>query len=165
MILAETDAALANPALGDDARHIVELFRLINATRAEHGLYPLLLDARLVGAAQSHASNMAHAHYCRHNGLDGSTAKRRMEANGYAHNNWAGENILCAKPKPEDALNWWMNSGPHRRNLLHAHFTHIGIGYDPAGQFGPAWVLDFAAGEPNTIGVGYLPSAAATTPG
>ncbi len=41
----------------------------------------------------------------------------------------------------------------------------LGIGYDPAGQYGPAWVLDFAAGEQNTIGVGYLPSAAATTPG
>jgi uncharacterized protein YkwD len=163
-VLAEADAALANPSLGEDSRRVVELFKLVNQARAEHGLYPLRLDARLVGSAQAHASNMAHARYCRHSGLDGSSAKSRIRANGYAHNNWAGENIICSRWTPQDAMSWWLNSGPHRRNILHGHFTHIGVGYDPAGQYGPAWVLNFAAGAPDTVGVSYMPAGGSSTP-
>jgi uncharacterized protein YkwD len=163
-VLADTEAALANPELGADAHQILELYRLINAARAEHGLYPLLLDARLVGAAQEHASKMSHAYFCRHTGPDGASARGRMAANGYHYNNWAGENILCSRWRPDEALRWWLGSPPHRRNLLHSHFTHLGIGYDPAGRFGPNWVLNFAAGEANTVELGYLPSSAAVTP-
>jgi uncharacterized protein YkwD len=158
-VLAEADAALANPALGDDARRIVELFKLINQARASSGLYPLRMDARLAASAQDHAANMSHARYCRHTGLDGSNAKGRIRSYGYGHNNWAGENILCSRWTPQDAMDWWLNSGPHRRNILHGHFTHIGIGYDPAGQYGPSWVLNFAAGAGETIGVSYMPAS------
>jgi uncharacterized protein YkwD len=163
-VLAEADAALANPALGADARQIVALFKLINEARAGAGLPPLRLDARLVASAQAHASNMAHARYCRHTGLDGSSAKARIRANGYAHNNWAGENILCSRWTPQDAIGWWLGSGPHRRNLLHGHFTHVGIGYDPAGRYGPSWVLNFAAGATDTIGVTYMPASGSSMP-
>lgn len=141
-------ALLADPALESTARIQLTLFQQINAARAEAGLPPYALDARLMASAGAHAADMAAGHYCRHTGRDGSSSRSRIRANGYPHSNWAGENIVCSRRSVESALRWWLGSGPHRRNLLHRHYTHIGIGYDPGG---PMWVLNFAAGAGDTV--------------
>jgi uncharacterized protein YkwD len=138
-------AAPSGPeALTDPER---ELYDLINEARAKAGLPPLILDDRLVAAAREHSADMAQSGRCRHKGSDGSLARQRIVAHGYPANNWTGENIKCSTATPQAALRWWLRSSPHRRNILHRHYTHIGVGVDPNGPWGPDWTLNFAAGS------------------
>jgi len=141
---------LAAPDLDPLARMQLELLRLVNQRRAEAGLAPLMPDARLMASAAEHSADMAAGRFCRHKGRDGSLSRARIRKHGYPHNNWAGENIICSRKTPDAAMKWWMGSGPHRRNILHRHFTHIGIGIDPNGPYGPMWTLNFAAGAVDT---------------
>lgn len=154
--LAETqrtaiDELTADPAFDPAMRQRLVLARLINQTRTSAGLPALIIDARLMTAAQAHSHDMKATGRCSHGGSDGSTTRQRIRAAGYAHDNWAGENILCSTRGPEEALGWWLASAPHRRNLLHAHYAHVGVGYDPDGPYGPMWTLVFASGERITV--------------
>lgn len=153
---AQIDALLGRPDLDPTLRLQLDLYKMINQRRAENGLPPLALDGRLVASAGEHAADMAAGRYCRHNGRDGSTSRSRMRKHGYPFNNWAGENIICSRRTPEAAMAWWMNSGPHRRNILHRHFTHIGIGVDPNGPHGPMWTLNFGAGAGDIVAPAFL---------
>jgi uncharacterized protein YkwD len=150
-VLEQARGALNRSDLDFEHREQLQLFVAINEYRAQNGLYPLILDARLNAAAWDHSVDMANQGYCRHGGTDGTDARRRMAAHGYPYDNWAGENIVCGKASPEAALAWWKNSTPHRRNLLHGHFTHIGVAMAPNGPWGPMWTLDFADGAPDTV--------------
>lgn len=149
-------AVLANPDFDDRTRLEIEILQRVNGVRAEHGLAPLRLDDRLVAAARQHAVDMAYHNFCRHTGSDGTRARDRLRRNGYPYNNWAGENILCARRTADVALRWWMNSAPHRANILHGHFTHIGVGVSMLGTYGPDMVLTFAAGDENTAQPGVF---------
>lgn len=146
----DVSAALSNPNLSPGLRQRLSLFKLINEQRAAHGLPRYKLDARLMASANEHSADMATSRRCRHTGSDGSSSRARMKRHGYPYNNWAGENIICGRPTPERAMQWWLSSGPHRRNILHGHYTHIGVGYHPDGPYGPMWTLNFAAGSPTT---------------
>ena len=143
-------AVLAHPDLDARTRLELEILQGVNGARAERGLPPLRLDDRLVAAAREHAVDMAYRNHCRHRGTDGTRARDRMRRNGYPYNNWAGENILCARHTADAALGWWLGSGPHRRNILHSHYTHIGVGVSMHGTYGPDMVLVFAAGDTRT---------------
>lgn len=153
---ADVAAALAHPDLDDRTRFELALLARINAVRAEHGLPALLLDDRLVAAARQHAVDMAHRNFCRHTGSDGSRARARLARNGYPFNNWAGENILCARRTVDAAMAWWLGSAPHRANILHGHFTHVGVGISMLGTYGPDLVLTFAAGAGDTAEPGVF---------
>jgi len=143
-------AVAADPALDARSRLELEVLNLVNQARAQHGLPPLILDNRLVAAAREHAVDMAGGHFCRHQGRDGTKARDRMRRNGYPYNNWAGENIICSRRSAEAMVQWWLHSPPHRHNILHARFSHIGVGVSMHGQYGPDAVLDFAAGADQT---------------
>jgi uncharacterized protein YkwD len=112
-----------------------------NAARLKAGLKPLTLDARLTAAARLHAREMADLAYFSHTsptpGLE--TPSDRIHAAGSL--DWgAGENIAFN----EEAVNavgstlmqQWLSSPPHRKNILNAADTHIGIGVyrDRAGR-------------------------------
>ena len=59
-----------------------------------------------------------------------------------------GENIyLSVKPESQAvqaAIGWFMGDPPHRRNILHQHFSRIGVGVaqEPEGWY--TFVLVFA---------------------
>ena len=147
----ELGAVTADPGLDDRSRMELAVLSLVNQARAQHGLQPLALDNRLVAAAREHAVDMAGGRFCRHNGRDGSKARDRMRRNGYPYNNWAGENIICSRRSPEAMVQWWLNSPPHRRNILHGHFRHIGVGVSMNGQWGADGVLVLASGADETM--------------
>lgn len=142
---------VADPALDARSRLELEVLALVNQRRAEHGLAPLVLDNRLVASAREHAVDMALGRFCRHQGRDGTRARDRMRRNGYPYNNWAGENIICSRRSAEAMVHWWMQSPPHRRNILHAHFRHVGVGISMKGRYGPDAVLNFAAGATEAV--------------
>lgn len=144
-------AALAAPDFDARTKLELEVLARVNAVRAERGLGPLQLDDRLVAAAREQAVDMAYRNFCRHTGSDGSRVRDRLRRHGYPFNNWAGENIICARRTADKAMAWWLRSAPHRANILHAHFTHIGVGVSMLGTYGPDFVLTFAAGDANTV--------------
>lgn len=95
-----------------------------NAYRARSGLPPLTLDARLMKAARSHAATMANTRVMSHN-FRGSTPAGR--ANYFGYLGGVRENIANGYG-PEDVVGVaWMNSPPHRANLL-SHSATIGVG-------------------------------------
>ena len=104
----------------------------INALRAQHGLAPLHLSAQLTAASRAHTQEMARLGYFEHESADGTEFWKRIEA-FYPQGNrsmWSvGENLLYAEPDIDaaGALQSWLESPPHRANLLSRNWRDIGV--------------------------------------
>jgi hypothetical protein len=131
--------ARAQSDFGDQARHI---FQLTNRDREARGLQPLRWDGSLAAAAQAHAERMAGERILSHEYPgEGNVAARAARAG--AHFGVIAENIATG---PSDAAieGEWMNSTPHRRNILDPQMNVIGVGVVARGGTYFA-VEDFAA--------------------
>lgn len=122
-----------------------EMLDRVNTLRQATGLRPLQIDPRLNTAAQAHAADMLARTYYNHVSPEGTTPHRRVQAAGFAADVVA-ENIAAGHTSVADALGAWLHSSGHRRNLLDARLTHIGIGmalgsYD--NRYRVLWVQDF----------------------
>ncbi|CAN5870069.1 hypothetical protein BH23ACT12_BH23ACT12_17500 [soil metagenome] len=97
------------------------MLSFMNAERAARGLSPLSRDPRLDALAQSWANKMAAARTMYHPGTPQamSGAGYRSGAQNLA---WHDTTLTGAW-----AHNFWMNSAPHRKNILDPAFTHTGI--------------------------------------
>jgi uncharacterized protein YkwD len=108
------------------------LLELINAERQSQGLNAYRLQSQLQSAARRHSQDMACNSFLSHTGSDGSSVRDRVEQEGYDWS-WIGENIFAtgdaSSSAPQRAFDWWMNSAPHRANLLSPNYTEIGLGY------------------------------------
>lgn len=118
---------------------------LINQARADNGLAALSPQSQLRAAARSHAADMACNHFTGHTGSDGSSVADRVEAQGYDWS-WIGENYMITGSGPQAAFNWWMNSTPHRNNILGSSYTEFGVGYiySEEADYGGYYVIVFA---------------------
>lgn len=125
----------------------------INVVRRRHGLAALRVDAPLRAAADAHSKSMATRGFFAHESPDGSSFSKRV-ARYYprGRGSWsAGENLLWSSPSVDAAgsVRMWMNSPPHRRNLLRASWREIGLSalHVPAGPgvFGGAPVTILTA--------------------
>jgi uncharacterized protein YkwD len=106
-------------------------FQLMNAERAANGLEPLAWNETLAEVARVHSQSMAANSYFSHRGIDGSMVDDRAAEFGVT--NWLaiGENIAYMRgyDKPEAmAVEKWMNSPSHRRNVLSGHWKESAIG-------------------------------------
>ena len=104
----------------------------LNKIRADHGLQPVRLSARLTAAAGQHSREMAVDGYFEHESNDGTAFWRRIArfytAGGFGY--WSvGENLLWSSPDvdPSKAVELWMNSPEHRKNILTARWREIGV--------------------------------------
>ncbi|QDV37236.1 CAP domain-containing protein [Tautonia plasticadhaerens] len=110
---------------------------LTNQARADQGLAPLSVDARLQRAAQIHAENMARldrlAHELPETGTP--TLADRARAAGYRYS-MLGENIAFNYYSPSQAVDGWLDSEGHRRNILTSEYTQLGVSlaYNASGQ-------------------------------
>jgi uncharacterized protein YkwD len=129
---------------------------LLNAERVARGLRPLRSQGRLARAAGAFADQMAALKFFDHTSPTGSTIVSRVRASGYMRRaaSWTiGENIGWGSGSlatPRAAVRGWMNSPPHRENLLNAQFTEIGVGITPGapealgdGEVAGIYVTDF----------------------
>ncbi|WP_334128736.1 CAP domain-containing protein [Sneathiella sp.] len=121
-----------------------EVIRLLNAARAEAGLAPLDPDERLMQAAVSHAAYMAETGRLSHIGREGSRFDERIRIAGYSPTT-AAENVAAGATDPSDAVQLWMESPPHRANILNPVFRHVGIGIAEAAGGTRYWSLSLAA--------------------
>jgi uncharacterized protein YkwD len=95
-----------------------------NRERAKEKLPPLRANALLAAAARDHARDMAEHKKLSHEGSDGSDPAQRVKRNGYRYQD-VGENVADGQTTVEEAMRTWMNSPPHRKNIL-GDFAEIG---------------------------------------
>lgn len=115
----------AAPVLSAVERAVLER---INAVRGRHGLRVLRVSRELTAAARHHSSEMVRRGFFAHNSANGSSFDRRIRR--FYRFRSAGENIAygCPDLSASQALELWMNSPPHRRNILDGRWREIGIG-------------------------------------
>ena len=104
----------------------------VNAVRAAHGLSTLRVVTSLRSAATFHSNEMAKVGYFGHDSANGASFAKRLAGfytpSGYRR--WAvGENLVWASPDlgVAQAVKLWMNSAPHRQNLLDPRWRDIGL--------------------------------------
>lgn len=103
----------------------------VNVARRANGLSPYEMDPQLQLIARQHSEDMVERGYFSHVTPEGVTLWDRLERHGLTPR-WAGENIQrnsrAGAQAVEHAIQWFMNSPPHRKNILHQHYTHVGVG-------------------------------------
>ena len=129
---------------------------LLNAERTSRGLTALRGNARLRSAALEHSGDMVDHHYFAHEDRSGGGPEDRIYDAGYIprYGPWViGENIAWGTDylaTPREIVLAWMNSTPHRKNILYTDFREIGIGVvlgvpDPALGDGATYSTEFGA--------------------
>ena len=105
----------------------------MNLVRRRHGLRPLHYNGRLRAAAVFHSRDMGRRGYFEHDSLSGTPFWRRIErfypSRGFR--SWTvGENLFWASETygAAFAVREWMNSPPHRQNILSRDWREVGIG-------------------------------------
>jgi uncharacterized protein YkwD len=106
---------------------------LVNDERTSHGLQPVAANGDLRQAALSHSTEMVNQGYFEHTSPAGLTFMDRIESTGYMHGarSWTvGENLVWGSgplSTPQSLVTAWMNSPPHRENLLRPNFREMGV--------------------------------------
>ncbi len=108
-----------------------EVLRLVNIERAQYGLAPLTMDNGAVQVAHLRAKEIVQSFS--HTRPDGSSCFTAAKEFGLSYRT-AGENIAYGYATPQQVVSGWMNSEGHRKNILSASFSKIGIGcYESRG--------------------------------
>ncbi len=139
---------------------------LVNVERAREGLTALAVDARLLRSATAHAAEMVGSRFFAHQGPSEPELGARGAAAGYTGG--MGENIGYGVDKLATAsamVDAWMNSPPHRANILDRRYRGIGMSVIPSAPTGPptpgaSYVTNFGTEDP---GAAPAPAPAAAT--
>jgi uncharacterized protein YkwD len=126
-----------------DSQAELEVLRLTNEVRASAGLPPLAWNEDLANAARHHAADMETDGYFDHDTYDRingqlvriCSAQERMNLFTPAG---AGENIAHGQRTPDEVMQTWLASPPHRRGILRTDISTIGV-----GKVGKNWVQNF----------------------
>jgi len=93
------------------------MFSSVNASRAAHGLHAYTWNSHLASVAAGQAHRMADQHKLYHN------PNLTSEVGNFR---WVGENVGYG-PTSDAIETAFMNSAPHRANILDGDYTEIGI--------------------------------------
>ena len=116
------------------------LYNALNRDRGANGLAGLSWSPQLANQATSWAHQMSNANTLYHQDLGAL-----ISSPSYAGYHSMGENIFVGSGamSPDQIEGAWMNSGPHRANILSGAFNIVGVGYW-RGPDGRIWaVQDF----------------------
>lgn len=120
-----------------------QVIAAINAVRAERGLKPLRFATPLFRAARKHSRDMGENDYFSHSTATSGESfdQRVLRFQDRRQVRWLGETIGwgCGElSTPEEMVQMWMDSPPHRKTLLDPRFKIVGVG---------TWVGDFQGYE------------------
>ncbi|MFJ5715112.1 CAP domain-containing protein [Neobacillus sp. NPDC093127] len=121
------------PATGTVSQYVQQVIDLTNTQRSKNGLPALKADTQLNGVAQKKAVDMQQNHYFSHTSPTYGSPFDMMRDFGVTYKS-AGENIAQGQRSPQEVVTAWMNSEGHRKNILSANYTHIGVGFEEAGK-------------------------------
>lgn len=137
----QTDAPSSPDAMAD------RLLLLLNRERLERGLAPLAVHPGLRAAAEKHSRKMADMGSMAHDYPDYPSLAERLRAEEVCFTR-AGENVAHGEGVGlGDIHDGFMQSPPHRGNILDSRYTDIGIAVfrDEAGGL---WVTQVFAARP-----------------
>ena len=138
---------------GDVTRHILQR---TNELRAASGWKPLAAEPRLTAAARQFARYMAENDRYGHD-VDGRQPPERAKAQGYEHCLTA-ENIAFASSTrgfeanelAQRLFDGWVQSPPHRRNLLDGDMTEVGLAVAQSARSGRHYAVQLF-GRPRSL--------------
>jgi hypothetical protein len=122
-----------------------------NQNRLASNEQPLTLHQQLESAAQTKANSMVSGNYWSHNTPTGETPWDFMISSGYKYQT-AGENLAYGFSNNSAVLNAWMDSTPHRTNILNDSFSNIGFGVAHSSDYqgmGPQTIIVAMYAEPS----------------
>jgi uncharacterized protein YkwD len=134
-----------------------------NSERENNGQADLSLNQRLNSAAQAKANDMVARNYWSHNTPDGQEPWVFFDNAGYSYQK-AGENLAYGFATSGDTVVGWMNSPPHRANLLDSGFTDVGFGFANGNNYnnsGQETIVVAMYGKPQTLGASTQQAPAA----
>lgn len=111
------------------------LLDLHNQERIKNNLEPLKLDDFLGEYAINHSEWMAKKNILQHSNISNLLGRYKT----------VGENIAWNQPNEKSVHNAWMNSRPHRANILNAKFKLIGFGMKTNSKGQPYWCAVFGS--------------------
>lgn len=106
-------------------------FNLINKKRAENGFSELKWSDEVAATAREHSQNMAEFNFFSHRGLDSKLVSDRADARGMRKWRAIGENIAFNRGYSDPvtkAVELWLNSAEHKRNLMDTTWKESAIG-------------------------------------
>ena len=114
------------------------VFCLVNRVRAENGESPLIRNAHLDAAAESHGTEMIADDYFEHISPTGETPVDRIRGTGYIPSPQVGyvigENLAwgtLSLATPQAIVEAWIASPKHLANILEGQYRETGIGVVP----------------------------------
>lgn len=120
-----------------------EVLDLVNQERQKAGLSKLQWSDDLAKVAYNHSKDMSDRNFMSHTNPDGLSPFDRMKNFGISYRT-AGENIAAGQSTPQEVMKGWMNSEGHKKNILNANYTHLGVGYYKGnGRYGHYWTQCF----------------------
>jgi uncharacterized protein YkwD len=111
-----------NPTMTKELR---EMVNMINAERKSKGLHALKVDPKLNCAAQMHSDDIGPKKLCQHDGTDGSSPWDRAKKCGTSGR---AENVACGQRNARAAVDAWLNSAGHYKNMMNKNIKYIGVG-------------------------------------
>ncbi|MDQ3089576.1 MAG: CAP domain-containing protein [bacterium] len=114
----------AQTSLAPNASAIV---RAVNVERESRGLSPLKINSNLTLAAEDRSRVLAKQGVLIHTSAPVGEAWPTLQSAGYVYKS-AGENLASIPPSSIAVVPAWMNSAPHKANILASNYTEIGIG-------------------------------------
>lgn len=127
-----------------------QLLTSTNTHRIQQGSQALAINKYLNNAAQAKANDMVKRNYWSHNTPEGQEPWVFVSDAGYNYLK-AGENLAYGFNNSDDTVTGWMNSPPHKANLLDTGFTEVGFGFANGQNFnnkGPETVVVAMYGKP-----------------
>lgn len=119
------------------------IVQMVNQARAAAGVAPVIEVSSLDSAALTQSYNQARTETMTHTGPDGSNAGLRIANAGYSWSTW-GENVAAGQIGPSAVMSAWMNSAPHRANILSPAFSGIGIASLIGANGVTYWTMELA---------------------
>ena len=119
----------------------------MNAARVANGLPALRASKILRAPARTHSRYLQETGTFTHDGPGGAPFWKRLVAAGFPQTKTMGENLAIMEGCPKTAariVDLWLNSPPHRHNLLSPRFHVVGVGVVAGGSCGKAvYTTDF----------------------
>ena len=115
----------------------------MNAELAKAGLQPLVLSTAISEVAHAYACEASARQDIGHVGSDGSKVSERLRRGGITASMVSENNALFYRT-PDEAMAGWMDSPPHRENILRPNARNVGIGQAAEG-LAAVWVVNFTS--------------------
>jgi uncharacterized protein YkwD len=140
---------------GEEATVKSQILSLVNQARSQGrncgstfypATTPLTWNSKLYQAALGHSKDMATNNFFSHTGSDGNNAASRITAAGYSWFTY-GENISAGYFSAQSAIDGWLASSGHCKNIMNPSVTNVAAAKATGGSYGIYWTQVFARGQ------------------